>query len=181
MRACNDWLDKINTSEKIPIQQVILETLALHPNLTLREVAQNMKGFREVEIANTLSNLVPIKHRPATVDDSSYDYMHGTTRVREKWQLLSTKIIKVRHNLRGVDTYQLSLFGVLFLLKLIRQNDINRLRHGLSQERPLYERPLLCLLAILKEDSEIQEWVCKMDMGHNELSKRSNAIDQQLL
>ena len=37
----------------------------------------------------------------------------------------------VRHNLRGVDTYQLSLFGVLFLLKLIRQNDINRLRHGL--------------------------------------------------
>ena len=130
-RACNDWLDKINTSEKIPIQQVILETLALHPNLTLREVAQNMKGFREVEIANTLSNLVPIKHRPATVDDSSYDYMHGTTRVREKWQLLSTKIIKVRHNLRGVDTYQLSLFGVLFLLMLIRQNDINRLRHGL--------------------------------------------------
>ena len=43
----------------------------------------------------------------------------------------STKIIKVRQNLRGVDTYQLSLFGVLFLLKLIRQNDINRLRHGL--------------------------------------------------
>ena len=130
-RACNDWLDKINTSEKIPIQQVILETLALHPNLTLREVAQNLKGFREVEIANTLSNLIRIKHRPATVDDSYYDHMHGTTRVREIWQLLSTKIVKVRHNLRGVDTYQLSLFGVLFLLKLIRQNDINRLRHGL--------------------------------------------------
>ena len=130
-RACNDWLDKINTSEKITIQQVILETLALHPNLTLREVAQNIKGFQEVEITNTLSNLIPLKHRPATVDDSYYDYTHGTTRVREKWQLLSTKIIKVRHNLRGVDTYQLSLFGVLFLLKLIRQNDINRLRHGL--------------------------------------------------
>jgi hypothetical protein len=31
-RACNDWLDKINTSGKITIQQVILETLALHPN-----------------------------------------------------------------------------------------------------------------------------------------------------
>jgi hypothetical protein len=130
-RACKDWLDKINASEKIPIQQVILETLALHPNLTLREIAQNMKGFREVEIANTLSNLIPLKHRPATVDDNYYDHTHGTTHVREKWQLLSTKIIKVRHNLRGVDTYQLSLFGVLFLLKLIRQNDINRLKHGL--------------------------------------------------
>jgi hypothetical protein len=130
-RACNDWLDKINTGEKIPLQQVIVETLALHPNLTLREIAQNMKGFREVEIANTLSNLLPLKNRPATVDDSYYDHTHGTTHVREKWQLLSTKIIKVRRNLRGVDTYQLSLFGVLFLLKLIRQNDINRLRHGL--------------------------------------------------
>jgi len=125
-KACNDWLDKINANEKIPITQVILETLALHPNLTLREIAQNMKGFREVEVANTLSNLIS-----ATANDSYYDYMHGTTRVIEKWQLLSTKIIKVRRNLRGVDTYQLSLFGVLFLLKLIRQNDINRLRHGL--------------------------------------------------
>jgi hypothetical protein len=130
-RACNDWLDKINTSGKITIQQVILETLALHPNLTLREVVQNMKGFREVEIANTLSNLIPLKHRPATVDDNYYDHTHGTSRVREKWQLLSTKIIKVRNNLRGFDIYQLSLFGVLFLLKLIRQNDINRLKHGL--------------------------------------------------
>jgi hypothetical protein len=129
-RACNDWLDKINTSKTLAIQQVILETLALHPNLTLREVVQNIKEFREVEIANTLSNLIPLKHRPATADDSYYDYMHGTTRVIEKWQLLSTKIIKVRQ-LRGVDTYQLSLFGVLFLLKLIRQNDINRLKHGL--------------------------------------------------
>jgi hypothetical protein len=129
-RACNDWLNKINTSEKIPIQQVILETLALHPNLTLREVVQSIRGFREVEIANTLSNLIPLKHRPATVDDSYYDHTHGTSRVREKW-LLSTKIIKVRHNLRGFDIYQLSLFGVLFLLKLIRQNDINRLKHGL--------------------------------------------------
>jgi len=129
--ACNDWLDKINANEKIPIAQVILETLALHPNLTLREIAQNMKGFREVEVANTLSNLISIKNRPATANDSRYDYTHGTAHVIEKWQLLSTKIIKVRHNLRGVDTYQLSLFGVLFLLKLIRQNDINRLRHGL--------------------------------------------------
>ncbi|MGA9149939.1 MAG: hypothetical protein WBZ36_05120, partial [Candidatus Nitrosopolaris sp.] len=127
-RACNDWLDKINANEKISIGQVILEILALHPNLTLKELVKKIKGYREDEIANTLFTLTSIKHRPATVDDS---YVHGTARVIEKWQLLSTKIIKVRHNLRGVDTYQLSLFGVLFLLKLIRQNDINRLRHGL--------------------------------------------------
>jgi hypothetical protein len=57
--------------------------------------------------------------------------MHCTTHVREKWQLLSTKIIKARHNPRGIDTYQLYLFGVLFLLKLIRQNDVNSLRHRL--------------------------------------------------
>jgi hypothetical protein len=85
----------------------------------------------QIAIANALSNLIPLKHRPATVDDSYYHHTLGTTHVREKWQLLSTKIIKVRHNLRGVDIYQLSLFGVLFLLKLIRQNDINRLKHGL--------------------------------------------------
>jgi hypothetical protein len=127
-RACNDWLDKINANEKISIGRVILEILALHPNLTLKGLVQNIKRYREDEIANTLFTLTSIKHRPATVDDS---YVHGTARVIEKWQLLSTKIIKVRHNLRGVDTYQLSLFGVLFLLKLIRQNDINRLRHGL--------------------------------------------------
>jgi hypothetical protein len=130
-RACNDWLDKINANEKIPIGQVILETLALDPNLSLKKLVHNIKGYREDEIANTLSTLTSIKHRPATADDGYYDYMHGTTQVIGKWQLLSTKIIKVRQNLRGVDTYQLSLFGLLFLLKLIRQNDMNRLRHGL--------------------------------------------------
>jgi len=70
-------------SEKIPTQRAILETLALHPNLTLKGVAQNMKGFREAEIANTLFSLIPIKYRPATVDDCSNDYMRGSTRVRE--------------------------------------------------------------------------------------------------
>ena len=138
-RACNDWLDKINDNEKIPIEQVILETLALYTNLSLKKLVQNIKGYREDEIANTLSTLTSIKHRPATADDSYYDYMHGTTRVIEKWQLLSTKIIKVRQNLRGVDTYQLSLFGVLFLLKLIRQNDMNRLRHGLYNDKSFLE------------------------------------------
>ena len=130
-RACNDWLDKINANEKIPIGQVILEVLALHPNLTLKEVARNIKEYREDEIANILFSLTSIKYRPATADDCYNDYVHGTNGVKEKGQLLSSKIIKVKRNLRGIDTYQLSLFGVLFLLKLIRQNDINRLRHGL--------------------------------------------------
>lgn len=80
---------------------------------------------------NTLFSLTSIKYRPATVDDSYYDYMHGTRGVVQKWQLLLSKIIKTKHNPQGADIYQLSLFGVLFLLKLIRQNDINRLRHGL--------------------------------------------------
>jgi hypothetical protein len=68
-RACNDWLDKINASEKISIQQVILEVLALHPNLTLKEVALNIKGYREDEIANTLFSFTLVKYRPATTDD----------------------------------------------------------------------------------------------------------------
>lgn len=129
-RACNDWLDKINASEKMPIQQVILETLALHPNLTSREVAQNIKEFRENEVANTLFSFT-LTNRPATVDDCYDDYAYGTTAVKAKWQILSSKIIKVKHNRLGVNTYQLSLFGVLFLLKLIRYNDMNKLKHGL--------------------------------------------------
>ena len=129
--ACNDWLDKINASEKMPIQQVILETLALHPNLTLKELAQNIKEFRENELANTLFSFTLVKYRPATVDDCYNDYVHGTDGVRDKWQLLSSKIIKAKRNLRGIDTYQLSLFAVLFLLKLIRHNDMNKLKQGL--------------------------------------------------
>jgi hypothetical protein len=31
-----------------------------------------------------------------------------------------------------------------------------------SLERPLYPRPLRCLLAILKEDAEIREWFSKL-------------------
>jgi len=66
--ACNDWLDKINANEQISIEQVILEILALHPHLTLKKLVQNIKGYREDEITNALSNFTSIKHRPATAD-----------------------------------------------------------------------------------------------------------------
>jgi hypothetical protein len=60
--------------------------------------------------------------------------------MKEKWELLSYNLIKVKHNKKGEDVYRLSLFGVLFVLSLVRYNDRGNLNQGLyHSDQPFLE------------------------------------------
>ena len=132
-RTCKHLLDNIYKSDRMSIEQIILETLALRPNSTAKELTQYIKKFGEDEIRDALSTFTPIRYEPGEIRadvDGKY-YLNGTVDMREKWQLALNKIIKVNHNAQAVDRYQLSLFGILFVLMLVRYNDMKKLKHGL--------------------------------------------------
>lgn len=132
-RTCKHLLDNIYKSDRMSIEQIILETLALRPNSTVKELTQYIKKFGEDEIRDALSTFTPIRYEPGEIRadvDGKY-YLNGTVDMREKWQLALNKIIKVNHNAQAVDRYQLSLFGILFVLMLVRYNDMKKLKHGL--------------------------------------------------
>jgi hypothetical protein len=139
-RACENWLYKISKTDKMSMDQIILEILALQPNLTLRELRQAVKEIDEDQLNSALSNYIHRKYEPAEIGPNVDRFFNGSTMMKEKWELLSYNLIKVKHNAKGEDVYRLSLFGVLFVLSLIRYNDRGKLNHGLyHSNRPLLE------------------------------------------
>jgi hypothetical protein len=139
-RACENWLHNISRTDKMSIDQIILEILAFQPNLTLRELRQAVKEIDEDQFNNALSNYIHRKYEPAVIGPNVDRFLNGSTIMKGKWELLSYNLIKVKHNPKGEDVYRLSLFGVLFVLSLIRYNDRGKLNHGLyHSDRPLSE------------------------------------------
>lgn len=135
-RASRDWLDRINSYDKIPLDQVILETLAIYPDLTIKELKQRVKA-EDDEIREALFNLTPVKYQPVVVDFNFN--MEPTKDFREKWQILFNMIIKVKVNPFGNITYRLSLYGLLFVLTLVRNHDMGRSRNGLYYDKSFLE------------------------------------------
>jgi hypothetical protein len=122
--------------DNISLTQIILETLALHPKVTSRELKEFVKA-EEDSVMEILVNFTTKRHKPAEVDNS---YVKNTKYTLGKWQLLLSKLIKVNVNPLGRNTYQLSLYGVMFVLMLVRYNDMSKLRHGLhNKDKPFLE------------------------------------------
>ena len=135
-RASNDWLNRINSCGQIPLNQIILETLAIHPKLTF-EGLRKFVNAEDDKIRKMLISLNSIRYMPAVIDNA---YVKSPRDIGEKWQLLSSRLIKVKADHRGHDTYQLSLYGVLFVLLLLRHNDLGKLKHGLyNSKEPFLE------------------------------------------
>ena len=128
-RACKYLLNKISNADKMPLDQIILETLAVHPRLTLEELKPFIpEEFSEYQIKNRLYNYAPVKWGGYHVDG----YLNDITVTEQKWKLLLNDFIKAKiTTTRGIYNFELSLFGVLFVLLLVRYNDMNTLKHGL--------------------------------------------------
>lgn len=65
--------------------------------------------------------------------DKDFSVGKATEKMYKKteWEFLLHNVVRVKHNLKGNETFELSLFGVLLVLTLIRYNDIGKLKHGL--------------------------------------------------
>ena len=68
-RASDDWIFRINSHDEIPLNQIILETLALHPKVTFQQLKKLVKA-EDDKIRERLVDLTTMRYAPAMVDNS---------------------------------------------------------------------------------------------------------------
>jgi hypothetical protein len=129
------WFDTYilsNTDNKVNLAQKILEVLALYPKLSLEEIVEKTQASQS-EINLILSTYTLDSYSP--LKEQTY-YIHqnviGKRNNRKYWDfLLHNTIISKQESKDNIKTYELSLFGVILALTLIRYNDMDKLKHGL--------------------------------------------------
>lgn len=140
--VCRDWLqNRIQTADRITLDQIVLESLAINPALTLKQLVQSIRGFGVDEIKRILSYYTPIRRKPVVIDETYVDdYRSGKIYTIKRWELLLHYAIKVKHNAAGVETYELSLFGVLFIMLILRHHDMGKLKYSLYYKNESFEK-----------------------------------------
>jgi hypothetical protein len=138
----DDWFKNINKpswSSRITADQKFIEILALNPGTTFENIASfTGKPVRDDEIkpilprySNEVKNSKEIGGYDEDIWHEQLEEIHGATEPsRESKSQFSLFITKgLDHN--GRPTYELSLYGVLLMLTLVRYNDIGTLYSGL--------------------------------------------------
>jgi hypothetical protein len=99
---CNESLQSVIKSKKITIKQKIMEVLAMNPRITRKKLENSIDEWPDFDEPDYLDSL-PLSYGfgPVDIDDN------------------------------GEDTYELSLGGILFILVLIYNNHIGKLKCGL--------------------------------------------------
>jgi DNA-binding MarR family transcriptional regulator len=143
-RACDTWLQRIkgySDSEKISAAQKVVEALALKPKMTLDELAAEIKESREdTEKIISSYSFRPVEH--VVIDKEFVQKYHAgkidaASIMNEHWEfLLHSIIIAIEKDddddrKGGASVYELSLFGAIVALALIRHNDAGMLKLGL--------------------------------------------------
>lgn len=125
----NKWLRRnALNSDKISADQHILEVLAQSPAITLQELVRRTPESNENKIKRTLSKYISLTHRPLFIGMKA----PGRIRMRKHWEILLHNVIRVKHNIKGTQIYELSLFGVMLVLSIVRYNDMGMIKQGLK-------------------------------------------------
>ncbi len=126
------WFQKILKSDKPNLEQKILEVLAIHPKLTFEELVEKTEESRD-DVRNCLSGYTLESYKPL-VEKTVYIQQNITGKANNKkyWDFLLHSTIRVEENRKDYSkTYELSLFGLILALTLIRYYDMDKLKQGL--------------------------------------------------
>jgi hypothetical protein len=126
-----------NDSKKISIGQKIIEALAVRPRITLKELSTEIHEA-DLDVSKVLSTYMHDSFSPQTFEELGLIFpnmMDDDLMDRKFYEEYRTRFLL--HNLVRVnrinhqDNYELTLFGVVLLLNLIRCHGMDRLSVGL--------------------------------------------------
>jgi DNA-binding PadR family transcriptional regulator len=125
-------LNSNDNNNKINPEQKVIEVLAIYPKLTFEDLVEKTKEG-DSEISKVLSSYTLESYKPL-VDENEYytdQNIIGKKYNKKYWDFLLHNTVIVRQNGDGIKTYDLSLFGVILALTLVRYYDTDKLNHGL--------------------------------------------------
>ena len=130
---CHDWLDNVIQKASRPsMEQKVIEVLAIHRGLTFEQLAERL-GAGEDELNKYLSTYTLQSYKPP-MDKTVYldQGVIGKKYNKKYWDLLLHSAITYKRNGRdSKKTYELSLFGIILALFLVRYYDMEKLKQGL--------------------------------------------------
>jgi predicted transcriptional regulator len=106
--------------------QKILEVLAVRPGITLERLVDET-GDSVGEVQKALSLYLPIFHKPFEIGKEVKDARY----IKRDWKFFLHNTVTEGTDIKNALVYELSLFGIMLVLTLIRHNDMDRLRHGM--------------------------------------------------
>jgi DNA-binding PadR family transcriptional regulator len=123
--------DMIQGSNKISLTQKILEILSIHPRMTLKQLALETKE-NESDLLEVLSTYTSNSYKPDVIDNEYYKDQNliGKKYNKKYWNFLRHNIVIARYNEHGIATYELSLFGIILVLTIIRYNGVEGLYYS---------------------------------------------------
>ena len=120
------------TTEKLNLEQKIVEILAIYPIITLEELIEKTRASRS-DISKCLATFTLESYAPLN-DENAYIHQGviGKKHNKKYWDFLLHSIIIAKQGAEnGTKTYELSLFGVMVVLTLIRCSERGELKHDL--------------------------------------------------
>ena len=130
---CEKWLrEMILNGNRLTLEQKIIEILAINPGITIEELVEKTGIESKSDVSRCLSEYTLESYRP--INDRTV-YLHqgsiGKRHNKKYWDLLLHSVIIVKPGKDNIKTYELSLFGVILALLLVRYHDRGHLEHGL--------------------------------------------------
>jgi len=130
---CNKWFhEMIQKPIEISVEQKIVEVLALHRGITFEQLVE-MAEANKSDIRNCLLSTYTLESYTPLVDKTVYIYQNviGKRYNKKYWDFLLHNTVAIKDNKGSTEVYELSLFGIILALTLIRFHDMGKLIHGL--------------------------------------------------
>jgi len=126
------WLKDFVLLKRISPEQKVLEVLAIHPNITFEKLVQKT-GENKSNIGSVLSTYTLESYKPLVIKNEYYidQSIIGKKHNRKYWDFLLHNSVIIIQNRQGIMTYELSLFGIILVLTLVRFHDMGKLNHRL--------------------------------------------------
>ena len=122
-KMCLNWIKSNVKDKQMSLSQRVIEVLSIYPQITLKELTRRIGNESEEQIKSILDQYAMTQIQYTDLyyisDDDYYE------RLPEQYlDFLHHCIINVnRNSVTGLQTYELSLFGVILVMMLIRKHD----------------------------------------------------------
>lgn len=121
-KMCSNWIQKnVGNNKEISLSQKVIEILSVNRGITLDEIVTKTEESQE-EVKKVLDSYTIIYSNYTDIYYiSDEDYLD---RLPEQYlDFLNHSIIVARHNIGNTIVYELSLFGVMLIITLVRNHD----------------------------------------------------------
>jgi hypothetical protein len=122
-KMCLNWISSNVNNKQVSLTQRVIEVLSIYPQITLKELGRRVDNESEEQIKSILDQCAMTQiHYTDLYYISDHDYYE---RLPEQYlDFLQHCIINVlRNSATGIQNYELSLFGIILAMMLIRNHD----------------------------------------------------------